>query len=423
VAERRWRCATGKLRPVAGALLAAWCAVFLWRVALPAARATTNGFAAYYTASHLLAHQPGSLRDAYDDAWFAARVEEAGIAGVHDIMNVQPPTMSLLVLPLAWLPPAPARATWVAFSLLLLPAGLFLLARALALPDRWVLWAFPLCLLYAPVAENLRLGQGYAWLFFLLCLLYWSLLGGRRRVAGAALGLMLVVKTAGAWLWPLLAWGRSWRAVLWGVLVAAGLALATLPWIGIEAWAAYASHLPNLATMPERTVTAYQTVTSLFGHLFLYHPTWNPAPVVHCPLLATALTLGVLGGSLALSARYARRSPALSLALCAALLVTNAPVAEGHHYLLVLPSLLVAAWHAWRCGLDWRAWAALLVAALLTGAPLPYGSARLQAGWLAILAYPRVYGAYLLWAWLCRQAGSPGVRSRREERPSAVRTA
>ncbi len=31
------------------------------------------------------------------------------------------------------------------------------------------------------------------------------------------------------------------------------------------------------------------------------------------------------------------------------------------------------------------------------GAPLPYRSVRLEAGWLALLAYPRVYGAYLLW--------------------------
>jgi len=198
--------------------------------------------------------------------------------------------------------------------------------------------------------------------------------------------------------------------------VAAAVVLVTLPWIGIEAWVAYVSHLPHLATMPERTVTAYQTVTSLFGHLFVYHPTWNPAPLVHCPLLAQALTVGLIGGSLVLSARYARRSPDLAPALFAALLASNVPVAEGHHYLLVLPSLLVAAWHAWRSTLDWRAWAVLLVVALLIGTPLPYRSAHLQAGWLALLAYPRVYGAYLLWAWLGWQARLLGARSPREAR-------
>jgi hypothetical protein len=402
-----------KLRTWAAVLLAAW-SVYVWRVVLPAAQATTNGFAAYYTAAHLLAREPESLQHVYDDAWFAARVERAGFPGLYDIFNVQPPTMGLMLLPLAWLPPASARIAWIAFSLLLLPAGLHLLARALALPARWAAWALPFCLLYAPFTENLRQAQAYALLFFLLCLLFWSVLRGHERLAGTALALMLVLKSAGLWLWPLLVWGPCRRVVRWAALMAAALALATLPWITAGAWAAYTSHLPRLATMPERTVTAYQTVTSLFGHLFVFHPTWNPAPVLHSPLLAGTLTLGVVGGSLVLSACCTRGSPTLALALFGALLAPTVPVAEGHHYLLVLPSLLVAAWHAQRSTLGWRAWAVLLVAALLLGTPLPYKSPHLQAGWLALFAYPRVYGAYLLWAWLVWQASGLGVRSRLE---------
>jgi hypothetical protein len=42
----------------------------------------------------------------------------------------------------------------------------------------------------------------------------------------------------------------------------------------------------------------------------------------------------------------------------------------------------------------------LALAALLLGAPLPYKAPQIQAGWWAIIAYPRVYGAYLLWAWI-----------------------
>jgi disulfide bond formation protein DsbB len=90
----------------------------------------------------------------------------------------------------------------------------------------------------------------------------------------------------------------------------------------------------------------------------------------------------------------------LSLALFSALLAPNAPVAEGYHYILVLPSLLVGLWHVQHQARDWRAWLVPLLAALLIGAPLPYTSRRLQGGWLALVAYPRVYGAYLLWAWL-----------------------
>jgi hypothetical protein len=39
---------------------------------------------------------------------------------------------------------------------------------------------------------------------------------------------------------------------------------------------------------------------------------------------------------------------------------------------------------------------------LLLAAPLPYTDPALGAGWAALLAYPRVYGAWLLWGWLVR---------------------
>jgi len=95
------------------AALSALCGVYAWLVVWPAARATTNGFAAYYTAAHVLTHDPTAMERVYDDGWFAAQVERAGISGVYDIFNVQPPTMSLLLLPLVWLPPAAARVAFV----------------------------------------------------------------------------------------------------------------------------------------------------------------------------------------------------------------------------------------------------------------------------------------------------------------------
>src|SRR5262249_9419573 len=118
------------------------------------------------------------------------------------------------------------------------------------------------------------------------------------------------------------------------------------------------------------------------------------------------------------SGRHAER--ALVLALWLAPLVASAPVGEGYHYTMVLPALLVAFWWAWRLGaaLHWWGWAALLLAALLMGAPVLSKSPRLGAGWLARLAYPRVYGAYLLWlvlAWMIRGAFEPGERGQGDQ--------
>ncbi|HEX9370956.1 MAG TPA: glycosyltransferase 87 family protein [Roseiflexaceae bacterium] len=406
-------------------------ALYIALVAFPAARANV-GFAVYYTAAHVLAREPWAMPRIYDNAWFAAQLNQVAMPGIYDIFFYNPPTMSLILLPLIGLGPAAVRLIWPLLGLPLLLGGLALLARALALPARWGMWAAPACLLYAPVTENIATGQVYLLLFFLLCAGFWALaapaddssprmLAERRFLrswrplrlrpnhnlsAGLVLGLMLALKTAGAWLWPLLLVGRRWRALAWAAACAAGFALATLPWIGVVSWRMYLALLPELVRDPKRYVTAYQTVTSLFGHLLVYDARLSPAPIADLPGLARTLTLAVTLAALALSAWWARLDDerqvvrALSLALCTALIVTNTPFAEGYHYTLALPALLTATWWAWHARTSRRVWAALALAGLLIGAPLPYKSAGVQAGWLALLAYPRVYGAYLLWGWI-----------------------
>jgi hypothetical protein len=53
----------------------------------------------------------------------------------------------------------------------------------------------------------------------------------------------------------------------------------------------------------------------------------------------------------------------------------------------------------WRDGgFDLRRGLLLASGVLLVGAPLPYQSPALSAGAWALLAYPKLYGALLLWA-------------------------
>jgi hypothetical protein len=200
------------------------------------------------------------------------------------------------------------------------------------------------------------------------------------------------------------------------VLVALSLALT-----GADVWLAYVSRLPELVTSPARYVAAYQTTAGLFGHLLVYDARWNPAPIAHLPARAAALSAAAFLAGLvitlraepATAANHDRR--ALHVALMASLVVTNSPFAEEHHYVLVLPSLVIAWW--WVAlgtvsvtpvtgnvpAVTWRRWgscAALAAATIALVAPLPYEAQALTDGAMAILAYPRVYGACLLWAWL-----------------------
>ena len=375
------------------------CCLYAGRVLWQSALAETNGFAAYYTAARLLAYSPAEMPRIYENDWFAAQIERAGIHGVYDIFNIQPPTMSLLLLPLA-------RLIWTLLGLFIMSRGLLHLGRALNAPASWALAFTPLCFLYTPVAENFCNGQAYACLFFLVCLFFWAVLRPAQGLAGLALGLMAVLKTAAAWLWPLLLLKGQWRVLSWAVGVIAAVILTSLPWIGLETWRNFLALLPQLAADPKRYVTAYQTVTSLAGHLFIYDAQWNPAPLARLPLLGRGLPLLALLAGLFVSLRWGPLDASqpekrcLTLAMFLALAVPNAPVAEGYHYMLLLPSVLAAAWWAWHTRLGWPAWLALILAVLMLGAPLPYRSPRLSAGVWALLAYPRLYGANALWLWL-----------------------
>ncbi|MBA3531331.1 MAG: DUF2029 domain-containing protein [Ardenticatenales bacterium] len=380
--------------------------VYGWCVLLPAASASTGGFAGYYTSAWILARYPDELARVYEDAWFVERLEETGIEGVYDIFFIHPPTMTLLLLPLTAFPPATARVIWTGVNLALLVGGLLLLARALRLSWQWGLWLTPFALLYTPVIENFRYGQGYLLLFCLICLLLWAHLTGRRTAAGLVLGQMLLLKTAALWLWPLFLLSKQWRLLVVALLVAGGAVGALLPLFGLEPWQRYALLLPQLGTLSQRYVTAYQTVTSLLGHLFIYDEQWNPTPVIHLPLLARLLTLAVQFGTLFFSWRWARLEESrhevrvLTLALFLSLVVANGPLGEQHHYAMVLPALLIALWWARHHRVAGPGWAWLLLSALLLGAPLPFKALQLQAGLWALLAYPRVYGAFLLWGWV-----------------------
>jgi len=392
---------------------------YAWAVLRPLARLHTNGFAGYYTVGHIAVYTPAQLAQAYDETWYGQQVASLTAPGVREVFKNQPPPGSLLLAPLVWLPYPVARLIWLLLSLVFLVASLMLLARAVRWPARVGLWIAPLCLLSDPVHDNLRQGQVYLWLLLWLCVALWALAQHPPRrttdaLSGVMLGFLLIFKTALMWLWPLL-WlatsassvePRRPRVLLWGAAAAIAVALLTLPYLGLAPWRAYLNQAPLLFTMPDRYSTGYQTITSLFGHLLVYAPPFSPAPVAHLPALAAALTLAVQLATFILTAYGQYRLKAghtgqvLSLALLLTLEIANAPLGEGYHYTLVLPALIIAVWWAWTARLSWRAWGWLALAALLLSVPWPYQAPQINAGWWALLAYPRVYGAYALWGWL-----------------------
>lgn len=374
--------------------------VYGWRVLWPAI-AINRSVPVFYTAVHVQWHTPSQTAYLYDDAWLNAHMARLGFHHPRDIYRPNPPSLQILLLPLLIIPPAWLPVVWNGLSLLALLGGLWLLMVALEQPGVYALWLLPLVLLTQPVLHHFARGQIYLLLFAGLAVTFWGLARQRDGWGGLGLGLILVSKTAAVWLFLLLLLARRWRVVGWAVVTAVPFLLLSLIWSGFPPWLAYFSSLLATTSNPTRLVTAYQTITSLFGHLFIFDATWNPTPIAHLPWLATTLTLLTFISTLYLSLRYGRldataapETRRLTLAMWCALIVSNAPLAEDYHYVLLLPSLATAVWWMTKTGQGGRP---LLLALLLLALPLPFKHPLLAQSWLALLAYPRVYGAYLLW--------------------------
>jgi hypothetical protein len=366
---------------IASMLLAAF-AIF-------SAGSTTHGFVSYYTASRLLVE--GRLGpQAYDDRQFGEAVQQFTSSNVREIFVPNPPPMSAMALPLAGLDPHMARAAWLGLSLAGFLAGIGALVRYCARRNRPVSIPQLMLMMLAPaVFTNLRTGQGYLIVFTLLASATVLLLRRRDRMAGVCLGLLLAMKTSGVALLLLLAARRRWAAVTSAGITALVIAAAITPFVGAGMWSAYPQAVGAYVARPASSVTAYQTTLSLFRHLCVADPQWNPSPAASCAPIAFAAPAIVIALATIVTLRAAVRSTddRQWLAAAAVLSVLSLPaIAEPHYVLMAIPLAL----------LPLNALEIALAGALLM-VPLEWTAERFTAGWWSLLAYPRLYAAWLLW--------------------------
>jgi hypothetical protein len=372
----------------------------------------SNGYVAYYTAAQLL-RDGERVQDFYDDAWFAARIAERGPA-IYDTFAPNPPTTALLLLPLAGLDPSTARSLWTLLNLGAYLGFLALMLKALELPRSWAAAFLLLAMAYQPVYASLGQGQCYLLLLGLLSVAWHGFRTRRPSVVGIALGLLLSLKIAGAFLWLLLLVRRQWSALAWGIATTLIAILASLPWLKPESWGEYLAVLPAYNSRPDLLVTAYQSFPAFLRHLFTYDAGRNPLPLIELPAAAvglSALGTGVMLGVGCYSAWRNRESDSAFSTFVLATLVLNPLTLEYHYPLALLPLAVAWAWVSRRATLG----PVLLlgVAASILAFDLPYLSGRLANGAWSLLAYPRLYGALLLGGltlWISLQ-GEAGARA------------
>lgn len=369
----------------AGMIAAMVLAIF----AIFSAGSITHGFISYYTASKLLVS--GQLGpEAYDDAWFGARVQQLTTSSVREIFIPNPPTMSLMALPLVGLDPQPARAVWLFASLAVFMTSIGALVRYQARHARDVTIPIVLLMMLAPaVFTNLRIGQGYLFVFAMFTAATLMLLRDRDRLAGVFLGLLLALKTSGIALAAILIARKKWATLAVAAITALALAIVITPFIQPGMWSVYPSQVSAYVARPASAVTAYQTTLGLFRHLCVADPQWNPSPAASCAPIAFVVPMLINAAAtlltMILAWRSTRAEPWLAAAVALSVLTLPA-IAEPHFVLMAIPLALL------RLSIV----ETIVIGALLI-VPLEWTAERLTSGWSSLLAYPRLYGAWLLW--------------------------
>jgi hypothetical protein len=394
---------------MAAMVIAFW---FVTQTLIPASRTLTHGFGAYYSAARLLRTGQFSAH-VYDPAYFRLLVRSDSRQQADDIFNANPPTTSLMLWPLSFVSIEQARLIWTLSNAAMLFGGLVLLTWAFTLQPRLPTFALlvSLGMLFQPAQENIKLGQAYLLIFLFLSIAVaaWSRVGlpevSRLKFAdslgGVVLALALVLKTAGWALLLLLAWQKRWRTLVWTAGFAGAVLLLTLPLFPPPLWQRYGQLLGETNSSTATCAPAYQTTRSLLCQLFVFAPPWSQSPVINLPWLALVFFISLAVLTLLANFWLARRDPTPALTAIIAWGVIFAPLGEGyHHTVMLIPlSWLVSHWTA----LDRFSRFGLVAAACLYFIPFALPS-DWQSGRWVLLAYPRLYGAWLTLLLLYRQS-------------------
>jgi hypothetical protein len=370
--------------------LAAFAALVVAAVA--AAGRMTHGFSSYYAAAHALATgQFGPW--VYSDTSFGAYLRAVVGGDVREIYAPNTPAAALLALPVIWLPPMAARSIWLGLTVVALVAAVSWLAidaagRRTALRPLWTAAA----LVSPAVLANIRTAQAYVVLFAAVVAAIWMLSRGWDAAAGLILGSVFAIKPTIGPLFLMLLWIGRYRTVLWSAAAAMVIVLLTIPVAGVEAWVEWPGVARSFIARPSTSVTAHQTTTSFLGHVCVADLV-NPSPIGGCGAAAAILPLLTAAGAVAITLWKVPRSAqrlAIAAGICLSLLAT--PIAEDHQFvLLTIPIFILAA-----DAPELRVW--LVLAVLLLWLPSAWTWERFTAGWWALLAYPRLFAAWGLWA-------------------------
>jgi membrane-associated PAP2 superfamily phosphatase len=268
-----------------------------------------------------------------------------------------PPTLGLVLVPLASLNYGTAEVCWLGVQVGCLLLALYLLARRFyRQKSRATLVGLAiLCLAWRPVQADLQWGNVDLMLLALLSGAGLCIHRSKREWAGGLLGLSMLIKPVA---WPILLGlvvRRDWRAASAAVAVGVvGLSLCALL-VGLNQPIAYVTRvLPEVSAIYQ-TSAGNISLASVAWHAFKGATTGELSgqrdvvalPVVASPLVAEAASIALpviaTGLGLLLAGRW--KSAEWSFALLVALSVEVSPISwDLYEMFLILPIALVVVW-------------------------------------------------------------------------------
>jgi hypothetical protein len=258
-----------------------------------------------------------------------------------------PPTVALLALPLAWLDYRTAAALWFGLELLCLVASAYLLARAAgarpSIPA--TLGISSLLLIWYPFAIDLAWGQLQVPMLALLAGAWLALRSRQSALAGALVGLAVLLKTIPLPLLLLFLLMKDWRALAAAIaVISVGYCVAGCM-LGLDTlWTYFTAVLPAVTTK-YRSCFGNYSVSSLAWRVFF--GTEDTGVIIARPVIQSMAAARVASVGLPLLlwgvAYWAvRKQPDLgvSWALLASVSILSTPIAWA--YYLVLGAIPVA---------------------------------------------------------------------------------
>lgn len=373
-----------------GVLLAGHLATLWLGLSTPLA----TDFTKFYASARQV-RQGGSIYAPLDPGRYAAPGESELIeVGIHP--NLNPPLLTLFLLPLSRLPWSLAYVLWTLASLAsgMLAIGWFCRALVPAPSTNATLGWLSVLLIFYPTWATLRFGQVSLFLLLLVVLFWKSWRGGREAWAATALGILMGLKLFfGLFLLYLLV-RKRFSLLAKSLLVLAGCWGLSAVVLGPGVVSGYREALSGITWTGARWNASLQGFfTRLFGGSE-GTPLWNApwAGRILAALLAVAGALLVLWSS-----RRASEGWEWSFFLVLPLMLLLSPLGWLYYFpLLLLPVILL-----WWTGRKPAALGFLLLSSL----PFPFQEAPLVRGYLDCFIYSGVYFYALIWlaGWLTRE--------------------